>query len=168
MENCVVKFQLENWLKPYLILYSPIHTCDSERNFAVIWWRTCVCSCWYIRTTRQQRRFIFVLFYLHYPKILRAQPKMFEDCQSKLGLFMWSRNPPSTTEDARGLSKQIRFTKNFKSGLNSESQSDCETMTSLSQIALESQPSHISNRRCEWGLSQVSIIPINESISSEH
>ncbi len=72
---------------------------------------------------------VFFCFYLHYPKILRAQPKMFKDCQSRLGLFVWSKNPLSATEHAQRLSKQMQFAKNFKCGSNSESQSNRETMT---------------------------------------
>ncbi len=73
---------------------SPVHTCDLEHDSATIRWRTCVCSRWYIHTTRWLRRFdsgsfFFCLFHLHYPKILQAQPKMLEDCWSRLGLFMW-------------------------------------------------------------------------------
>ncbi len=45
----------------------------------------------------------FVLFRLHYPKILRAQLKTCEDCQSKLGLFTLSKNPLNAVEDAESL-----------------------------------------------------------------
>ncbi len=93
----------------------------------VIQWRTCVCSRWYIHTTRWQRRFDSSSLFFCFIYIIQ---KSFEYNQRHtrivevLGLFMWSKNPPSATEDAQRLSKQMWFTKNFKYGSNSKSQSN--------------------------------------------
>ncbi len=91
--------------------FSPVHTCDSNAT----WLRfndehaLSLVHSHYKTAEAVQQWSNFFLFHWHYPKILRVQPKKLKDCRSRLGLFTWSKNPPSATEDAQRLSKQTRF-----------------------------------------------------------
>ncbi len=98
--------------------------------------------------------FFFFWFGLHYPKILRAQPKIIEDCWSRLGLFTYPkilRAQPKMLEDCRSrrdspkISNAIRTPNRYR--VAKQRHHHHESL----QIMAESR----SNCKCEWGLSVV-------------
>ncbi len=118
----------------------------------VIWWRTYICSHWYVPTTRWQRQFDSGSFFsgfiyniqkssehnrrcskivevdllcLRDQKILRAQLKTPKDCQSRL--------------DSPKISNMVRTP-------------NCNRVTKQWRHHHKSRRSCLPNRKCEWGL----------------
>ncbi len=81
--------------------------CDSR----AIRWRTCVCSRWYIHITRWQRWFDSGSFFFRFIYITQKSSEHNRKCsrivEVDLVYFMWSKNPPSATEDARRCDSPI-------------------------------------------------------------